>query len=127
MQLPPPHPKTLKILNMKLVFCFFIKIQKNVWYNTMSYKCSWVFRPQAGLKQSLKFWVLLVIHYYCHNLENVVYTQSMEHNFTQLLEKKNKISFCTILLLYTDFMSYCLSAGEGIKLKKKKKSSKKNF
>lgn len=97
MQLPPPHPKTLKILNMKLVFCFLIKIQKNVWYNTMSYKCSWVFRPQAGLKQSLKFWVLLVIHYYCHNLENVVYTQSMEHNFTQLLEKKNKISFCTIL------------------------------
>lgn len=44
----------------------------------------------------------------------------MEHNFTQLLEnKRTKISFCTILLLYTDFMSYGLSAGEGIKLKKK--------
>lgn len=38
----------------------------------------------------------------------------MEHNSTQLPEKKkNKISFCTILSLYTDFMSYCLSAEGG--------------
>lgn len=49
----------------------------------------------------------------------------MEHNFTQLFEKKNIISFCTILLLYTDFMSYCLSAGEGIK--KKKNAPKNSF